>query len=68
MVIIRVISPLSGVLPTIAYFFPYVRKGFLKGVYKGSIVGFYNLGALIVLIGFWGPLYYKHNKEHPKIV
>ena len=43
-------------------------KGFLRGVYKGSIVGFYNLGALIVLIGFWGPLYYKHNKEHPKIV
>ena len=27
----------------------------LKGVYKGSIVGYYNLGALIIRIGFWGP-------------
>ena len=24
----------------------------LKGVYKGSIVGFYNIGALIIRIGF----------------
>ena len=33
-----------------------------KGVYKGSIVGFYSIGALIIRIGFWGPLYYTYNK------
>ena len=26
-----------------------------------------NIGALIIIgIGFWGPLYYKYNKEPPK--
>ena len=25
-----------------------------------------NLGALLFRIGFWGPLYYNHNKEPPK--
>ena len=30
-----------------------VGIGFLKGVYKGSIVGFDG----ILRIGFWGPLY-----------
>ena len=25
-----------------------------------------NLGALIIGIGFWGPFYYKYNKEPPK--
>ena len=29
-------------------------KGFLKGVYKGSIVGFYNIGALIIRIRLFG--------------
>ena len=32
------------------------RIRFLKGVKKGSKVGFYNIRALIILIGFWGPL------------
>ena len=27
-------------------------KGFLKGFYEGSIVGFYNTGALRIRIGF----------------
>ena len=27
-----------------------------------------NIGALIIRIGFWGPLYYNSNKEPPKIV
>ena len=27
-----------------------------------------NMGALIIRIGFWGPLYYNCNKEPPKIV
>ena len=27
-----------------------------------------NIGALIIRIGFGGPLYYKYNKEPPKIV
>ena len=40
-------------------------KGSFKGVYKGSIVRFYNAGASIVLIGFWGPLYYTYSKEPP---
>ena len=26
--------------------------------------GALNIGALIIRIGFWGPLYYNHNKEH----
>ena len=25
-----------------------------------------NIGALIIRIGFWGPLYYKYNKEPQK--
>ena len=25
-----------------------------------------NIGACIIRIGFWGPLYYKYNKEAPK--
>ena len=34
-----------------------IRIGFpLKGSLKGSIVGFYSVGALIIRIGFWGPL------------
>ena len=38
-----------------------------KGFYKGSIVGFYSIGALIIRIGFWGPLYfYTHNEDPPK--
>ena len=27
-----------------------------------------NMGASIIRIRLWGPLYYKHNKEPPKIV
>ena len=27
-----------------------------------------NVGALIIRIRFWGPLYYNHNKEPPKLV
>ena len=27
-----------------------------------------NIGALIIGIGFWGPLYYKYSREPPKIV
>ena len=41
-------------------------KGSLKGVYKGSIVGFNNIGALIIRIRFWGPIYYNHIKEPAK--
>ena len=26
----------------------------------------YNVGALIILIGFWGTLYYIYSKEPPK--
>ena len=26
----------------------------------------YTFGALIIRIGFWGPLYYKYNKDPPK--
>ena len=26
-----------------------------------------NIGALIIRIGFWGPLYYNHNMEPTKI-
>ena len=25
-----------------------------------------NIGALIIRIGFWGPVYYTYNKEPPK--
>ena len=27
-----------------------------------------TIGALIIRIGFWGPLYHKYNKELPKII
>ena len=27
-----------------------------------------KVGALIIRIRFWGPLYYNYNKEPPKIV
>ena len=40
----------------------------IRSPQKGSIIGFYNvnIGALIIRIGFWGPLYYNCNKEPPK--
>ena len=34
-------------------------KGCLKRVSKGSIVGFYSIGALIIRIRFWGMSYYS---------
>ena len=43
-----------------------VRIGFLKGVYKVSIVGFYAVGALINRIGFGGIIYFNSNQEPPK--
>ena len=33
---------------------PRLRARLLKGVYKGSIVGFSYIGALVLRIGFWG--------------
>ena len=48
----RVLTLLSGI-------------GVLQGVYKGSIVGFYDAGALIIRIGFWGMLYQNYAKEPP---
>ena len=38
----------------------------LKGVYRGSIVGFYDIEALLVRIGFGGILFFSYNKEPPK--
>ena len=35
-----------------------------RGNEEDSIVA--NIGALIIRIGFWGPLYYNYNKEPPK--
>ena len=32
---------------------------------EDRVLGF-NIGALIIRIGFWGPLYYIYNKEPPK--
>ena len=26
----------------------------------------FSIGALIIIIGFWGPLFYNYNKEPPK--
>ena len=43
-------------------------KGSFKGSFRGSIVGFYDIGALIIRIGFWGPFYYNYNQEPPTIV
>ena len=43
----------------------FLLKGVYKGYYKGLKIGFYDKGALMVLIGFWGPLYYNYNKEPP---
>ena len=52
-----------------SFYYRVPLKGSLKGFYKGSIIGFYNIGALVIRIGFWGPLYYSYNnKEPPKIV
>ena len=51
-----------------AFFF---RIGFpLKGSFKRATIrdleGYYSIGALIIRIGFWGPLYCKYNKEPPR--
>ena len=46
-----------------------IRIGFpLKGSLKGSIVGFYSIGALIIGIRFRGPIYYTYNKEPQKSI
>ena len=37
-------------------------KGSFKGVYTGSVAGFYNIRTLIIRIGFWGTIHYNHNK------
>ena len=29
------------------------------------VVGCYNVGALTIRIGFWGPVYYNYKKEPP---
>ena len=39
--------------------------GFLSWV---GLRGSFSIGALILRIGFWGPLYYSYNKDPPKIV
>ena len=31
---------------------------------EGSLVD--NIGALIIRIGFWGPVHYSYDKEPPK--
>ena len=41
------------------------HRGF-KGFYKGSVVGFYDIGALIMRIGFWGMLYDGDIKQPPQ--
>ena len=34
-----------------------------------GVLGFGStIGAVIIRIGFWNPLYYDYNKEPPKIV
>ena len=37
--------------------------GFLSWV---GLRGSFSIGALILRIGFWGPLYYSYNKDPPK--
>ena len=32
-------------------------------VMRAASLGFNNIGALLIRIGFWGPLYYNCNKE-----
>ena len=39
------------------------KRVLVVGFDKGDGV---NVGALIIRIGFWGSLYYNHNKEPPK--
>ena len=44
-------------------------QGSLKGVYRGSTVRFYDIGALIIRIGFWDPFYYINKINGlPKLV
>ena len=46
-----------------------LRIGFLGVPLKGSIgdtIRVQGLGALIIRIGFWGPLYYNYDKEPSK--
>ena len=40
------------------------KRVLVVGFDKGDGV---NVGALIIRIGFWGPLYYNYNKDIPKI-
>ena len=42
-----------------------------KGVYKGCILGFHNVGDLIIRIGFWGFLMIivvKYLPPNPKLI
>ena len=41
-------------------------KGSFQGYYKGTIR--FNIGALTIRMGFWGPFYYHYNEEPPKII
>ena len=38
-------------------------KGILKRVYRGSIVGFSNIAAIMIRIGFGWILYYNYNGQ-----
>ena len=42
-----------------------IRSGFFSIAAKLATSSC-NMGALIIRIGFWGPLYYNDNKEPPK--
>ena len=33
---------------------------------RESIVGVHDIGALIIRLGLWGPLYWNYSKEPPK--
>ena len=44
----------------------FLSKDFARMMSEGFLTKGYNLGALIIRIGFGGILYHNYNKEPPK--
>ena len=52
-------------MPSTGPFPVYVRRAVLKANMANKLSEL-DMGAFIIRIGFWGPLYYNHSKEPPK--
>ena len=46
--------------------FAFGAVGTMQAAARADWMGFINIGAFKIRIGFWGPLYYNYKKEPPK--